>query len=263
LNFLNKKLNLSLADCCLFTRNTFHDPSLLSKFTDKNAIHVISGLILTTRDLSDKSELNNYCYSMLFCFDKNGDVAEVSLENIVSRVLAEILTNYQFGRQFEISRIDDRFVLKTCQNQWDILKILHDPENIVCELDLSGLCLILSSETDKRLIYSDDRRLISDGHKVKQLIIQTVQYKHDISFWYDTDQPIDCRDLYDVVRDVCGSLVKTIDLIDLGFTRMDKSSSCFRLVYESCDTALSFKQTNVLQNELRENLKQRLDLVIR
>jgi hypothetical protein len=262
LNFLNEKLHLGLRDSCFYTKQTLFDQNLLSKYCQTKTIFMLSGLLLATRDVTD-NEFNNYSYNLLFFLKKQVPLQDCTLQKIISKVIRDILDSspsFRFDKHTELFTKGNKVMLRHHTYEWKIMTIIENPENLVCEVDLGRMCLIQSNETDKRLLYSNDRRIVSDKC-VKQLMVQTSTHRHDISFWHKPDS-FDFYEFYDVIRDVCGSLVSKVELID-SYRELDKCSSCFRIFYESCDCALSFSQSSSLQLNLRERLAQKMHLVMR
>lgn len=66
----------------------------------------------------------------------------------------------------------------------------------------------------------------------------------------------------EVVRDTCGDLVEQVSLIDT-FSRHERTSRCYRFVYRSMDRSLTNYEVDILNNDLREVLVERLKVELR
>ena len=83
-----------------------------------------------------------------------------------------------------------------------------------------------------------------------------------MSFWL-SDQ-FHVNDLNEVVRDVAGDLVEEMALVD-EFTnpKTNKTSHCYRITFRSMDRSLRNDEIDTLQEEIRFQTEQRLNVELR
>lgn len=134
-------------------------------------------------------------------------------------------------------------------------------------LGLERLAMILFQIPDIRLFWSDDERFhkqFATGHSniVFQPYSKYPPCSKDVSFWIPKNFHV--NDLNEVVRDVAGDLVEQVEFID-AFTHpsTSRTSHCYRIVYRSMDRSLVNKEIDALQEELRTELVQRMNVELR
>ena len=87
----------------------------------------------------------------------------------------------------------------------------------------------------------------------------------DVSFWLPKEgDSFTENNLCEVVRDVAGSLVEEVKLID-EFTNPKKglTSNCYRIVYRSMERSLTDEEINALQEKVREDMVSKLGVELR
>ena len=90
----------------------------------------------------------------------------------------------------------------------------------------------------------------------------------DVSFWLPKDnkesEAFTENNLCEVVRNVAGSLVEEVKLID-EFENPKKglTSNCFRIVYRSMERSLTDDEINALQEKVREDMVSKLGVELR
>ncbi|PLW16171.1 hypothetical protein PCANC_19098 [Puccinia coronata f. sp. avenae] len=148
-------------------------------------------------------------------------------------------------------------------------------------LGLERIAMVLFSIPDIRLFWSTDPRfkeqfvgqaILSDQEprtvvKFQPFSKNPACYK-DLSFWIPTNQAgsegFEANDLFEIVRDVGGSWVEQVTLID-EFThpKTGRQSRCYRIVYRSIDRNLSNVEVNHTQERVRNALQDKLQLEFR
>jgi len=133
-------------------------------------------------------------------------------------------------------------------------------------LGLERLAMVLFTIPDIRLFWSDDKRFVS---QFKEGQITTFKpyskyppcYK-DISMWITPE--FEPNDFFEIARGVAGELIEKMDLVD-EFTnpKTGKTSHCYRITYRSMDRSLEDAEINTLQENLREQAAETLDIELR
>jgi len=72
------------------------------------------------------------------------------------------------------------------------------------------------------------------------------------------------NDFFEIARGVAGELIEKMDLVD-EFTnpKTGKTSHCYRITYRSMDRSLEDAEINSLQENLREQAAETLDIELR
>lgn len=142
-------------------------------------------------------------------------------------------------------------------------------------LGLERLAMVLFDVPDIRLFWSDDKRFTKqfkagmfraggvDMPKFKPYSKYPPCLK-DVSFWLPKDGSFTENNLCEVVRDVAGSLVEEVKLID-EFENPKKglTSNCFRITYRSMERSLTDEEINELQEKVREDMVSKLKVELR
>lgn len=131
---------------------------------------------------------------------------------------------------------------------------------------LERLALVLFDIPDIRLFWTDDARFHSQFRSGK--IDKFKPYSKfppcikDISFWVpSTFHP---NDLYEVIRSIGGDLIESVSLVDK-FThpKTNKDSHCYRINYRSMDRSLTNEEINALQESVRQQVVDKLNVELR
>jgi len=147
--------------------------------------------------------------------------------------------------------------------------VIHQQILQNCEIDKTGWAfgiglerwaMILCDIPDIRLFWTEDERFhrqFENGiTKFKPYSTHPICYK-DIAFWLPIDY--NANDFYEIARSVGGDLIESIDLID-SFNKQDKVSHCYRINYRSMDRTLSNEEIDVMQFNIREKMKDLVEL---
>ena len=133
-------------------------------------------------------------------------------------------------------------------------------------LGLERLAMVLFSIPDIRLFWTDDTRF-HDQFKSGDVVTFRPYSKYppvfkDISFWIPEDYAE--NDFFELGRDVAGDLVEQIQEIDK-FThpKTHRTSCCYRVTYRSMDRSLTDVEINALQEQLRDQAADRLQVELR
>lgn len=142
-------------------------------------------------------------------------------------------------------------------------------------LGLERIAMVLFSISDIRLFWSDDPRF-KDQFKEGQISRFVPFSKNpacykDLSFWipnqshapHDEDA-FEPNDLFEIIRDVGGSWVEEVKLID-EFTHpvTKRKSQCYRISYRSIERNLSNQEVNETQTRVKLALEGQLGLEFR
>ncbi|KAI7962163.1 hypothetical protein MJO28_000257 [Puccinia striiformis f. sp. tritici] len=143
-------------------------------------------------------------------------------------------------------------------------------------LGLERIAMVLFSIPDIRLFWSTDPRfkdqfltqsvLSGQGDKVvkyRPISKNPACYK-DLSFWIPNQDQLEANDLFEIVRDVGGSWVEEVKLIDeFIHPKTGRQSRCYRVVYRSMERNLSNEEVNLTQDRVRIALENKLGLEFR
>lgn len=141
----------------------------------------------------------------------------------------------------------------------------------------SYFCILFDINLLSRLKYHimDYRVLLSESsfyslqvhdHSVdlyRPLSLYPPTFVHDVSFY--TDQNFNENDLFQVVRNAVGYLIKSVTLIDSYYNDvLQKHSRCYRFTYQSCDQVLSKNKADYIHsNFIRKVLEKSLNISLR
>jgi len=137
-------------------------------------------------------------------------------------------------------------------------------------LGLERLAMVLFSIPDIRLFWSEDERFHSQFRSGEIVTFEPYSkypacFK-DISFWTgdDVGKPFHPNDLNEVVRDVAGDVVERVELVDtFVHPKTKRLSNCFRISYRSMDRSLTNEEIDLLQNEVRTVVSEKLGVELR
>ena len=130
---------------------------------------------------------------------------------------------------------------------------------------LERLAMILFDIPDIRLFWSQDPRFLSQFSRGKITKFQPyskyeICYK-DVSFFIN--DKFSYNDLCSIARDIDqNNIIESITLLDQ-FTKKDRTSYCYRIVYRSMDKTLKNSEINKIQKLLVERLEKELGVEIR
>jgi len=134
-------------------------------------------------------------------------------------------------------------------------------------LGLERLAMLKYDIPDIRLFWSEDERfkkqfLFKQGDfKFKPYSSYPPCYK-DIAFWINDE--FEENDLYELIRKCAGDLVEEVQMIDEFISpETQKHSKCFRVTYRSWDRTLTDDEINVVQDKIRENVANELNVILR
>jgi phenylalanyl-tRNA synthetase alpha chain len=132
------------------------------------------------------------------------------------------------------------------------------------------LAMLLFGIPDIRLFWSTDVRFLqqfeqsdTDGGFVtfKPYSKYPPCYK-DISFWILDREAFHINDFYDMVRQVAGEWIESVQLVDV-FDKPHKTSHCYRITYRSMDRSLTNREIDLLQSQIRLRAEQQLKVDLR
>ncbi|KAF9348251.1 hypothetical protein BGX26_000320 [Mortierella sp. AD094] len=150
----------------------------------------------------------------------------------------------------------------------DILVNAGKPDKIgwAFGLGLERLALVLFGIPDIRLFWSQDQRFLNQFEPSKiQKFKPFSKYPpciKDISFW--TNEKFHENNFCEVVRGVAGDIVEDVKLID-EFThpKTKKRSVCYRINYRSMDRNVTNAEINEIQEKLRQEVVDRMQVELR
>ncbi|XP_071843225.1 ferredoxin-fold anticodon-binding domain-containing protein 1-like isoform X3 [Apostichopus japonicus] len=123
---------------------------------------------------------------------------------------------------------------------------------------------------DMRLLWSSDirwwTRLCSLDNSLLPVVpfsLYAPSYVHDLSFWSNSE--FDEETFFSLVRRIAGDDIKQIDLLETFHQKEEpsKESRCYRMVYQSCDKALTKDKAGSLQTRIRTAVEETLGVIPR
>jgi phenylalanyl-tRNA synthetase alpha chain len=131
---------------------------------------------------------------------------------------------------------------------------------------LERLAMILFGIPDIRLFWTEDRRFLDQfaSGKVERFVPYSTFppcYK-DMTFWIP--EAFNENDLSEIVRELAGDIVESLELID-SFThpKTKRDSRCYRINYRHMDRSLTNQEINELQEQVRALVVQKLGVELR
>ncbi len=131
-------------------------------------------------------------------------------------------------------------------------------------IGLERLAMRLFDIKDIRLFWSTDERFSKQFKddkiiKFKPYSKYPACYK-DFSFFINKD--FYENDFFELIRSIAGDLVENVNCVDT-FTKDGKTSKCYRILFRHMDKSLSNEEINFYQDEIRNKIKQNLNLELR
>jgi phenylalanyl-tRNA synthetase alpha chain len=132
-------------------------------------------------------------------------------------------------------------------------------------LGLERLAMILFKIPDIRLFWSEDERFLNqfkagDTTTKFQPFSSFPPTDRDIAFWI-TDSFHE-NDFSELVRDNGQDLVESLTCVD-SFTKGEKTSKCYRIVYRSNERTLTNEEINEIQQKIRAEVVSRFGVTVR
>lgn len=138
-------------------------------------------------------------------------------------------------------------------------------------LGLERLAMVLYDIPDIRLFWSQDPRFLSQFDPIAHPLDAPIRFKpfsryppiaRDVSFWIQDASNFSPNCVYDLIRSVAGDLVETASLVD-EFSKDNRQSHCYRVVYRAMDRSLTDEEVNALQSTVRSALTSELRVELR
>lgn len=135
---------------------------------------------------------------------------------------------------------------------------------------LERLAMLKYQIPDIRLFWSNDSGFTSQFKD--KLPTDSITYKpisafpqaiNDCSFWLPKDPTkFNENDFHELVRDVGGDLIEQVELIDQ-FSKKDRTSNCFRIVYRSHERTLTKQEVNDIHEKIKSKAVEMFDVELR
>ena len=132
-------------------------------------------------------------------------------------------------------------------------------------LGLERLAMLLFGIDDIRVFWSNDERF---AEQFKQGVISKYKpigkfpsIEKDLSFWVVGDDFSD-NVFFEMCREVGSELLESVKLVD-SFSNGNRQSKCFRFNFRALDRTLTHGEVNTIQNQIVEQIRDRLAVIIR
>ena len=139
-------------------------------------------------------------------------------------------------------------------------------------LGLDCLAMLLFDIPDIRLFWSKDERFIEQFSSVGLDPKTNIMFKpfskyppcyKDIAFWLPKEN-FNENDVHEVVRSSAGDLVEKVEPIDkFVHPKTEKDSHCYHITYRSTDRNITNKESNIIQDQIREMVVNELGVELR
>ncbi|KAI9291173.1 phenylalanyl-tRNA synthetase [Neoconidiobolus thromboides FSU 785] len=134
---------------------------------------------------------------------------------------------------------------------------------------IERLSMVLYNIQDIRLFWSEDSRFLNQ-FKNKSLN-DSIQFQpfsklppciKDITFWINNQ--FEENDFSDLVREIAGDLVESVELIDsFKHPKTNRESKCYRIIYRSMDRNVTNEEINSIQEKIRSVIEDKLNVELR
>ncbi|XP_077105882.1 ferredoxin-fold anticodon-binding domain-containing protein 1 [Ranitomeya variabilis] len=143
------------------------------------------------------------------------------------------------------------------------------PKTFIVSLNLDLLAMCLLGIEDWRLLWTEDDRFRAQFHHrdlkpYQPFSLYPPYYIHDVSFWVEEGAVFDDVEFHTVALHMSKGNIMDIQLLDqYKNAETGRTGLCYRLKYQSCDRALSYRSALAMQLQLRDELPRRLHVVLR
>jgi phenylalanyl-tRNA synthetase alpha chain len=145
---------------------------------------------------------------------------------------------------------------------------LGDKKGWAFGLGLERLAMVLFGIPDIRLFWSQDDRFWNQFAQ-GEITTFTPYSKYppcykDVSFWIDDQEAFHVNEVLDLTRQIAGDLVEEVALVDqFAHPKTQRESHCYRVTYRSMDRSLTNSEIDVLQDDLRAAIANKLPVELR
>ena len=133
---------------------------------------------------------------------------------------------------------------------------------------IDRLAMVKMGIPDIRILWSNDPRITSQFKDINSQYKEVSKYpeiSRDISFVIDKNTSL--NNYYEIVRDCADNLIEEVKLLDSYEDKKkfgkDKKSYTFRIIYRSPERTLTSQEVNKIQEEIRKETKQNLNVILR
>ncbi|NXJ82764.1 FDXA1 protein, partial [Trogon melanurus] len=140
---------------------------------------------------------------------------------------------------------------------------------VFASLNLDLLAMLICGISDWRMLWTSDARFLRQFPRgelrlFKSFSLYPPSYVHDVSFWVPDGEQFDEVAFHTIARWVSGETVISIQLIDtFQQSETGRKSLCYRLIFQSCDKALSWREVAEMQLHFRKEINHHLRVTLR
>ncbi|KAG9482172.1 ferredoxin-fold anticodon-binding domain-containing protein 1 [Eleutherodactylus coqui] len=287
----------------LHTKGLYHlRPSLtclLDNITHRstlkpNVLTIVSGLVFRKSLISPRT-MPVY-HELLMLLDYCGDSPTVQLQllmdtikNAIDTIAAAVLsrveetgndqkTENQWPRRVSVTfhqKIGAEYTITMspadCDQTIGTMSVVFPGEHqyikVALNLDVMAMCLL--GIEDWRMLWTEDERFREqfqgwDLKPFQNFSLYPPCYIHDVSVWVDGYAVFNDVEFHTVALRMSKGTIVDIQLLDqYENVATGKTGLCYRLTYQSCDRALSYRSALAMQLLLRDELQRCLPVVLR
>ncbi|KAM6159168.1 ferredoxin-fold anticodon-binding domain-containing protein 1 [Rhynchocyon petersi] len=171
------------------------------------------------------------------------------------------------SHNFDLHDVKDLIIGSVITSTISIMN--KDQGFVFVSMNLDLLAMLVWGICDWRMLWTFDNRFQKNFvpgriEPFKNFSLYPPCYSHDISFWLDEKKGFDELEFHTVAREVSQDTVISIQFLShFQHPETGQVSLCYRLVYQTCDKALSQQQAASMQSQLRKEVEQRLHVTPR
>ncbi|XP_060229711.1 ferredoxin-fold anticodon-binding domain-containing protein 1 isoform X2 [Meriones unguiculatus] len=148
--------------------------------------------------------------------------------------------------------------------------VTHEHQCFVfVSINLDLLAMLAYDISDWRILWTFDGRFLrrfAPGkiERFKSYSLYPPHYVHDISFWLDEKKGFNELEFHTIARAVSQDTIISVQFLGrFQHPETEQVSLCYRLIYQTCDKALSLKLAAAMQSRLREEIQRQLHVLLR
>ncbi|XP_049745230.1 ferredoxin-fold anticodon-binding domain-containing protein 1 isoform X1 [Elephas maximus indicus] len=140
---------------------------------------------------------------------------------------------------------------------------------VFVSINLDLLAMLVWDISDWRMLWTFDNRFLRNFvpgkiEPFKSYSLYPPSYTHDVSFWLDEKKGFDELEFHTVAREVSQDTVISIEFLSrFQHAKTEQVSLCYRLIYQTCDKALTREQVASMQFQFRKEIQRRLHVIPR
>lgn len=156
---------------------------------------------------------------------------------------------------------------------WAMTSCWHEKPStsLIFLLDLDRVTMDIFKIPQVRLLWTNQNRIFEDFANLsvnypvyKEISLYPMLFQHDMSFWENPEIPFNVFKFYNIIRNVAGDIVTSVQQIDIyPNEQTGLISRCYRLEFQSFDKVLSYDASWKLQSIIRLEVAEKMKITLR